>query len=108
MSTLLLTRSDIIALFDVSALLPALKEGFKLAKPMLVSRVIYSTATLCYALVRLGYIPFLGPTFDLLVSLGLCFQASLLAYVITDYRYKLEIGKLEEDNSGHGQCGRKD
>jgi ornithine cyclodeaminase/alanine dehydrogenase-like protein (mu-crystallin family) len=29
MSTLLLTRSDIIALFDVSALLPALKEGFK-------------------------------------------------------------------------------
>lgn len=85
------------SLFEMTASAISLRSGFKLAKQFLVSRLLFSSSILGFGLIKLNILPYPGPTFEFLGSIGVCFQVSLLAYVITDYRYTLEINQLSQE-----------
>lgn len=85
------------SLFEIGASIRSLQNGYRLALPFMVSRLLFSTSFLGFGLIKLNYLPYPGPIFEALGSIGVCFQVSLLAYVITDYKYKLEINKLSQE-----------
>jgi len=85
------------SIFEIVACFVSLNSGFKLAKQFLISRLFFSTSILGFGLIKLNILPYPGPTFEIIGSIGVCFQVSLLAYVITDYKYTTEINQLSQE-----------
>ena len=91
------------SVFEIVASVVSRLENFKLARPFLISRLLFSSSLIVFGLIKLNYIPYPGPNFEMLGSLGICFQVSLLAYVMTDNRYKVEIDQLAKEKESEVQ-----
>lgn len=89
--------------FEIVISYLSFQKGFKLAKPFLISRLMFSTSILWFAMIRLGWLPYPGADFELLGGVSMCFQVTLMAFVITDYKYKIEIDKLAEEKENERQ-----
>lgn len=85
------------AIFDLVVASYCSYRGDKLAKQFLASRFLFSSLILSSALLKLGWIPYPGTTIVILGNIALCLQVSLLAFIITDLKYKVEISKLAEE-----------
>ncbi len=83
--------------FEIMVSIMSLRKGYVLGLPFLVSRLLFSSSLIVFELVKLGWLPYLGISYDIMFDLLLCLQVILMAFVITDYKYKVEIGKLEEE-----------
>jgi two-component system, sensor histidine kinase LadS len=85
------------AIFELAIASYCAYRGDKLAKQFLASRFLFSSLILSSALLKLGWIPYPGTTIVILGNIALCLQVSLLAFIITDLKYKVEISKLAEE-----------
>ena len=85
------------ALFELTISIYCAFKGDRLAKQFLVSRFLFSSLILSSALLKLGLIPYPGTNIEIIGNIALCVQVSLLAFIITDFKYKVEISKLAQE-----------
>lgn len=91
------------ALFELGIASLCAYRDDKLARQFLASRFLFSTLVLSSAFLKLGWIPYPGPTIEIIGNIALCLQVALLAFIITDFKYKVEISKLAQEKDNEKQ-----